>query len=99
MPGGEEPADRALADELLRELEEAAAAFTTLERQAFAHALVAWSSGETARRLGMARKSADNCPPARPAQGRGVVCTTSGLSPDAERATEELGPSEPHRRS
>jgi DNA-directed RNA polymerase specialized sigma24 family protein len=53
-------ADRALAGELLRELELAVASFTTLERQAFAHALVGWSSGETARRLGVARKSADN---------------------------------------
>jgi RNA polymerase sporulation-specific sigma factor len=60
LPGGQEPADHALADELLRELEQAAAAFTTLERQAFAHALVGWSSGETASRLGVARKSADN---------------------------------------
>jgi RNA polymerase sporulation-specific sigma factor len=60
LPGGQEPADRALAGELLRELEQAAASFTTLERQAFAHALVGWSSGQTARRLGVAPKSADN---------------------------------------
>jgi hypothetical protein len=32
LPGGDEPADRALADELLRELEQAAAAFAILER-------------------------------------------------------------------
>jgi RNA polymerase sporulation-specific sigma factor len=60
MPGEEEPADRALAGELLSELGHAAAAFTTLERQAFAHAVVGWSRGETARRLGVAPKSADN---------------------------------------
>jgi RNA polymerase sporulation-specific sigma factor len=60
LPGGESPTDRALAGELLQELEQTAASFTTLERQAFAHALVGWSSGQTARRLGVAPKSADN---------------------------------------
>jgi hypothetical protein len=46
--------------ELLRELEQAAASFSALDRHAFAHALVGWSSGESARWLGVVPKGGDN---------------------------------------
>ena len=60
LPGGDDPVDRALAAELLGELERAASSLSALERQLLAHALLGWSSGEAAHSLGIARKSADN---------------------------------------
>jgi DNA-directed RNA polymerase specialized sigma24 family protein len=72
------------AGELLRELEQAAASFSALERHAFTHALVGWSSGESARRLGVAPKSAGNalqC--ARRKLGRSGM---SGKRPEPGRA-------------
>lgn len=60
QPGREDPVDPALARERLPELRQRAAARTDLERQALAHALVAWSSGEAARRIGRLRKATDN---------------------------------------
>jgi len=60
LPAREDASDRALARERLAELRAAAQGFSALERQLLAHALVGWSSGEAADRLGLGRKSADN---------------------------------------
>jgi DNA-directed RNA polymerase specialized sigma24 family protein len=60
LPGGQDPADRALAGGLPSDLEQAARALTPLERRVLAHALVGCSSGGAAHTLGVARKSADN---------------------------------------
>jgi RNA polymerase sporulation-specific sigma factor len=60
LPAREDASDLALAHERLAELRAAAQGLSALERQLLAHALVGWSSGETARRLGLKRKSADN---------------------------------------
>jgi len=60
LPAREDPLDRALAGERLAELRSDAAQLSALERRVLAEALVGFSSGEAARRLGVRPKSADN---------------------------------------
>jgi DNA-directed RNA polymerase specialized sigma24 family protein len=59
-PDRQTPDDQALAAELVAGLGAAVSTLSALERQALAHAVVGWSSGETAQRLGIPRKRADN---------------------------------------
>ncbi len=60
LPDREDPLSRVLARERLVELAQASQRLSALERRALAHALAGWSTGQTARRLGIERKSADN---------------------------------------
>jgi DNA-directed RNA polymerase specialized sigma24 family protein len=54
------PLDQLVARDRLAELVRQAGDFTELERNALAHALAGWSSGEAARRLGVPRRTTDN---------------------------------------
>jgi DNA-directed RNA polymerase specialized sigma24 family protein len=60
VPDREEPLDRLVAQDRLGDLTRLAGEFSELERKALAHALVGWSTGEAARRLGLPRLSTDN---------------------------------------
>ena len=55
-----DPRARALAAERRHELASATTSLSALERQLLGHALLGWSSAQTARRLGLAAKTADN---------------------------------------
>ena len=60
VPDRADPLDRLVAQDRLGGLVCLAGEFSELERNTLAHALVGWSSGEAARRLGVARRSTDN---------------------------------------
>lgn len=60
LPERDAASDRALVRERLAELRAATDGLSALERQLLGHALLGWSSGEAAQRLGLRRKSADN---------------------------------------
>ena len=60
VPDRADPLDRLVAQDRLGDLLCLAGEFSELERNTLAHALVGWSSGEAARRLGVARRSTDN---------------------------------------
>jgi RNA polymerase sporulation-specific sigma factor len=60
VPDREEPFDQLVARDRLGDLVRQAGEFSELERNALAHALAGWSTGEAARRLGLPRRSPDN---------------------------------------
>jgi RNA polymerase sporulation-specific sigma factor len=60
VPDREDALDQLVARERLGDLVRQAGDFSELERNALAHALAGWSTGEAARRLGLPRRSADN---------------------------------------
>jgi DNA-directed RNA polymerase specialized sigma24 family protein len=60
VPDREDPFDQLVARDRLGDLVRQAGEFSELERNTLAHALVGWSTGEAARRLGLPRRSTDN---------------------------------------
>jgi RNA polymerase sporulation-specific sigma factor len=60
LPNRDEPLDRLVAQDRLADLTRLAGQFSELERNALAHALAGWSTGEAATRLGLPRRSTDN---------------------------------------
>jgi DNA-directed RNA polymerase specialized sigma24 family protein len=60
VPDRDEPIDLLVARDRLGALLCQAGEFSELEREALAHALAGWSTGEAARRLGLPRRSTDN---------------------------------------
>jgi RNA polymerase sigma-H factor len=60
VPDCADPLDQLVARDRLGDLVRQAGEFSEFERNAVAHALAGWSSGEAARRLGVPRRSTDN---------------------------------------